>query len=290
MICPRCGAQVPEGTKFCPKCGTSLKTICPNCGGEIPLGKRFCPYCGKDFYETPGPGKNKKKRSPAVMILAALLAVLVIGVAAGAAAYFLVFQKEPEVRVASEDREEEEREDADDADGEETEEDGEEAEEQETEAAAEEETLQGTEPAGIASQEAPAAAPSGAGSDREQPEETQAQRIIIIERETAASQPAQAGQYSYDTAAGEYIIPDSDSRYLSADELAAYSKDQLRLARNEIYARHGRRFSDEALQAYFDSCSWYRGTVAPENFDVNVLNDYEKENLLTIKDVEDQLS
>ena len=73
MICPRCGAQVPEGTKFCPKCGTSLKTICPNCGGEIPLGKRFCPYCGKDFYETPGPGKNKKKRSPAVMILAALL-------------------------------------------------------------------------------------------------------------------------------------------------------------------------------------------------------------------------
>ena len=202
----------------------------------------------------------------------------------------VVFQKEPEVRVASEDREEEEREDADDADGEETEEDGEEAEEQETEAAAEEETLQGTEPAGIASQEAPAAAPSGAGSDREQPEETQAQRIIIIERETAASQPAQAGLYSYDTAAGEYIIPDSDSRYLSADELAAYSKDQLRLARNEIYARHGRRFSDEALQAYFDSCSWYRGTVAPENFDVNVLNDYEKENLLTIKDVEDQLS
>jgi hypothetical protein len=31
-----------------------------------------------------------------------------------------------------------------------------------------------------------------------------------------------------------------------------------RLARNEIYARYGRVFRDEALQEYFNSKSWYK--------------------------------
>ena len=39
------------------------------------------------------------------------------------------------------------------------------------------------------------------------------------------------------------------------------------MARNEIYARHGRLFIDEELQNYFDSCSWYEGYIEPEDFD-----------------------
>ncbi|MFR9148557.1 MAG: YARHG domain-containing protein [Hungatella sp.] len=33
--------------------------------------------------------------------------------------------------------------------------------------------------------------------------------------------------------------------------------EALRFAKNEIYARHGRRFHDSELQGYFDQLSWY---------------------------------
>ena len=78
--------------------------------------------------------------------------------------------------------------------------------------------------------------------------------------------------------AEEYILPESDSRYLVKDDLWGLSKEECRIARNEIFARHGRRFDDESLQAYFDSCSWYTGTIAPEDFDDSVLNVYEVAN------------
>jgi len=54
------------------------------------------------------------------------------------------------------------------------------------------------------------------------------------------------------------IIPDSSERLLTPGELARLSRDELRLARNEIYARRGRIFDDAALQAYFARQSWYR--------------------------------
>ena len=57
----------------------------------------------------------------------------------------------------------------------------------------------------------------------------------------------------------------------------------LRLGRNEIYARHGRRFLDEEIQSYFDSMPWYEGTIEPEDFKESVLNKYEKRNLQKIK-------
>lgn len=89
-------------------------------------------------------------------------------------------------------------------------------------------------------------------------------------------------------AASEYIIPDSDKRYLSKSELASLSSDELRIARNEIFARHGRRFNDAALQSHFDSCSWYKGTIAPANFNEAVFNEYEKANVNLISSVENE--
>ncbi len=46
MICPRCGAQVAEGNKFCGDCGSPLPWQCKACGSENPAGKRFCSECG----------------------------------------------------------------------------------------------------------------------------------------------------------------------------------------------------------------------------------------------------
>ena len=45
------------------------------------------------------------------------------------------------------------------------------------------------------------------------------------------------------------------------------------IAKNEIYARHGRRFKDPDLQSYFDSKSWYKGRYDPDDFDKNHSSD-----------------
>ena len=89
---------------------------------------------------------------------------------------------------------------------------------------------------------------------------------------------------SASAAADEYILPDSSTRYLTGTDIAGLTSEELRLARNEIYARHGRKFKDEALQAYFNSKSWYAGTIEPERFsDDALLNDVERKNLELIK-------
>ena len=88
---------------------------------------------------------------------------------------------------------------------------------------------------------------------------------------------------------GDYIFPNSASVLLTDSEVSGISKDQLRIGRNEILARHGRRFNDQALQQYFDSKSWYNGTISPDEFDANLdsrLNDVERANIEIIKKYE----
>ncbi len=86
---------------------------------------------------------------------------------------------------------------------------------------------------------------------------------------------------------GDYIIPDSGTRLISESEIQNLSKEQLGLARNEIYARHGRKFQMEEYQTYFEGKSWYK--VNP-NYDYtndnNNLNDIELMNVDTILKVE----
>lgn len=84
----------------------------------------------------------------------------------------------------------------------------------------------------------------------------------------------------------EYVLAESSTRYYTADELKNLTADELLIARNEIYARHGRTFNNPELQQYFNGKSWYSGTISPENFDTSVLNSYERENVKTILAVE----
>lgn len=76
----------------------------------------------------------------------------------------------------------------------------------------------------------------------------------------------------------EYIIPDSNSRYLTESDISGLSLQQLNYAKNEIYARRGRKFDSVELQEYFGSKSWYRGTIEPSQFANDMLNDYEIKN------------
>ncbi len=49
VTCPKCQAQAPSGSRFCPSCGQTLvkpKVKCVKCQSEIEEGSRFCPSCG----------------------------------------------------------------------------------------------------------------------------------------------------------------------------------------------------------------------------------------------------
>ena len=88
----------------------------------------------------------------------------------------------------------------------------------------------------------------------------------------------------------EWIFYDSDSRYISETELYGLTKDQCRFARNEIYARRGRKFDTKEVREYFESKSWYRGTIDSGVFDKTVkFNDYESKNIKTIEDYEKKM-
>ncbi len=45
--CPKCGAEIDKGAKFCPNCGEKIGSFCPKCGGAITPGAKFCPNCGE---------------------------------------------------------------------------------------------------------------------------------------------------------------------------------------------------------------------------------------------------
>lgn len=55
----------------------------------------------------------------------------------------------------------------------------------------------------------------------------------------------------------DFILPYSSTRELTDSDLRSLTAHELRIARNEIYARYGRVFRDEMLQQHFDSKQWY---------------------------------
>jgi hypothetical protein len=78
------------------------------------------------------------------------------------------------------------------------------------------------------------------------------------------------------------LFADSDVRYLTGAELQRLPAERLRIARNEIFARKGRHFTDEALRAYFSQFAWYQ----PRAWEV-ALNPVEAANVGLIRSIED---
>lgn len=97
--------------------------------------------------------------------------------------------------------------------------------------------------------------------------------------EALASLPP--SQPTFPVPARDFIIPDSDRRMLSADELRHFTKGDLRIARNEIFARRGRYFEAPDLKARFANFSWY----APVTWNPE-LSQIEKANVALIEHLE----
>ena len=73
-------------------------------------------------------------------------------------------------------------------------------------------------------------------------------------------------------------------RSYDPDAIGDLFAEDLRVLRNEIYARHGRIFKDPELQKYFAAQAWY--TPNPD-FKDEMLSEVESENLKKIKAAED---
>ena len=107
---------------------------------------------------------------------------------------------------------------------------------------------------------------SGAGPAETEPIQIQTQ---------AQTQPQTQAQ----TSSAEGYIPESSQRALTESDVSGMSYDDLQMAINEIYARHGRKFNDPNIQAYFNSQSWYQGIISPEDFSDSVFSATESQNI-----------
>ena len=98
--------------------------------------------------------------------------------------------------------------------------------------------------------------------------------------------------YSQDLSTAEYVLPDSDMRYLELEEVEALAdyggKNLIRLAVNEMYARHGFVFKKPKNQEYFERKSWYypQPGLTDTYVKESLFNEYEKANLEMLLKVE----
>jgi len=102
-------------------------------------------------------------------------------------------------------------------------------------------------------QQAPATAPQPAPAPNAGP----------APRPAPASQPSPGPAPAIaPVSSDDFLLTDSSNRPLTTEDIQELDKGQLRLARNEIYARHGRIFKSADLAAHFGRYAWYRPTAA----------------------------
>lgn len=222
--------------------------FCHNCGAKVEDGALFCGECGAKLNEK---YEQEKRNAPENAKItpakkanrngAAVIVMAVIIVALAAVIAILVFRSG--------------KDDGDRADM-----------EPETETVSESEE---TQPVQVQEEE------SAGGEATENSGAAKTESIRIGDRSQTTGDRE---MMENDPEDGQYVLPDSDKRYLQETDLEGLGAEELKLARNELYARYGRRFNDEALQTYFEGKDWYEGIYSPEEFPEDLLNDIEKYN------------
>lgn len=236
MFCTKCGTQINEGAKFCPKCGAPRK--------------------GKTT-ENREPEKQVQKKAvgstAVIAFLAALIVLLLVGIGGGVY-YFLTHNDEQDIRVEVDEEEDEKSKDG-------------------TENEPKNQTIDGI------NDEAEGVAKESDGDE--------------MNPKDAAAVEESAEEYDWRNE--QYILSGSAEYEITESDLQGLTPEQLRIARNEIYARHGRRFLDEELNEWFYSKEWYQELpekYSPEEFDSlspNPLSKLERKNAAFISEYEKKL-
>lgn len=322
-FCQNCGAKqaVQTGEKrFCKSCGAPLKpgvAFCASCGAKVTDGaqKRADTAAGSNMQAAPQRTVWKKNYTP---IIIAVVLVLCIGIAAGVALKFTVFSADKstaeqvsEVPVQQEPEEikqvESEQIDSSNAD---LVADGEVSLKGMVKVSTDNRLfLAWDEPMSILLKEdddefvrindvSSAYLENDGVKSSLWSELPLAQQVLVTgELELDGSQLVLQAERLTDLngdaivieaqeAASEEILPQSDTRLLTQQDIAGLSLQQINYAKNEIYARHGRRFTSKELQDYFNAQSWYSGTIDAAKFNESVLSDVEKKNAAYLAEVE----
>lgn len=263
MFCKKCGKQLKDGAQFCQYCGEKVTAPGAAASRKEPESvrpeikqqeiKALAQIIPGRSVSTPEPVKRAGISRNVIIIAAAAVIIAAAGIVIWSArgdksggnrgpeeAGKVFAEKPPEetARPSAETKKEPSKES--------------------------EEMVSSEEPS-IRESETPEQEP--ASSREEQPEE---------ELEESSREPESLEEEPAIAADSQYILPDSDSKYLTRADLEGLSRNECRLARNELYARHGRKFNAADLQDYFNHCEWYEARIEPEDFhDESILNPYE---------------
>ena len=298
MKCERCGGEISERASFCPHCGAPRprgeRSASPSEGKgaeQAGNGDRRAGGQGSAFYPAPKqrpPKRGFNGKGALILVLALLLSALL-----GAGSFFMFRYFTEDSLLSEESSERGKGEGKRDREGDqerdkrrkrkterdEEEEDssgGKERKSGERKRKAERKTSEGKKGW---ERMLPTVESSGGEGESPKPEN---------ESDSESASPALT-ESEPPSDSGGFILPDSDSRYYSAEEISGLTKEELRIARNEIYARRGRIFSDSGLRSYFEGKDWYHGSIEAGRFSDDQLNDFEKKNRDLIKAREEQL-
>lgn len=253
MYCTNCGEKVPEGATYCPGCGVRLdKSSSAAVGFDDPK-----------LIKHGGAQVPPERRNTSVVVAAGIVAFLAV---VAVVALLVVLNPfglgsstespvpEPPAQQVAEGEKDSKEDSAQDA-----------KDEKDAEPDAGDNASADDEEA-------------DADKDADQPESDDDKAVDDVDEEP--DQPESDGTY---------VLPDSATHAYSERELADYTDWELYVARNEVYARHGRRFRNEDLQGYFDRQPWYEPELSPDEFDAradSLLNSVERKNVDTILSVE----
>ena len=242
MFCSNCGAEISDGAKFCDSCGTPVGTGDADKTAVVPPTPPTPPAS-----PTPAePGGTRPHGSSVVaVVMSAVALVAVVALVVVVANPFGGSRNEPAQSA---------QQPVDDS------------------APAEEESEASDE--GAEKDEATDAAEAGSEDDAsaddasEDAAGTQQNNVVVVVEgnDRAPAPPASTVVHVSD----DYILPYSATYEYSTSEISHLSDWELYLARNEIYARHGREFRNDDLVRYFGDKSWYTPIYSPDDFDARV--------------------
>ena len=78
----------------------------------------------------------------------------------------------------------------------------------------------------------------------------------------------------------------TDTKYYTKEDFQDVPPLIIHLAKNEIYARHVYIFKDVNLNNYFKGQLWYIPLMSAEEFDDSIFNEYERENLKLLTEID----
>lgn len=274
-FCPKCGKQITEKTSFCSGCGTKWddsvlslimempdlsisynqidvkKRYCKQCGSICDEGQFLCNNCASKLKKPIEPQK-KKSRIPVIL----LIMLLVLGLAAGAA--FGISKLLKDDAPISQSRQKDVVVQGEGCD----------------------ESTQNLE-IGVVGSESPSNE-----ANEENNESVNSSDSHGTEAEKSEPPVEEESNISTQDENPDFILANSSNEYLTEADLAGLNAEECRIARNEIYARHGRKFDSEELQNYFSAFEWYKPSIESSDFEESSLNKYELANTALIVEFE----